>query len=96
MFTATCNCSLCFLQKLRKVLIIYVNTLCTVLLTIVEVPNKPQLNHKIGGEAQGYSNVEENRTRVFPLKPLAKQISQLLTRGASQTVHLKRVCSSNK
>ena len=52
---------------------------------IVEVLNKPQLECKIGGEAQGYSYVKENRTRTFLLELFASQIRLLLTYGASQT-----------
>ena len=61
---------------------------------IVEVLNKPQLDFKIGGEAQRYSYVKGNRTHTFLLKLLASQIRLLLTHEASQTAHLRRVCNT--
>ena len=71
---------------------IYVNTSCTP--TIVEVKNKSQFDYQIGVEAQGYIYVEGNTTRAFLLELLVSQIRLLLTHGASQTAHLRRVCNT--
>ena len=63
---------------------------------IVEVSNKPQLDHKIVGKTQEYSYVKGNRTRAFLLKLFTSQIRLLLTHGASQSAYLRRVCNKNK
>ena len=60
---------------------------------IIKVPNKLQLNYKIGSEPQyKKDNVEGNKNSAFPLKILASQIYLLLACRAAQTAHLTRVC----
>ena len=71
---------------------IYVNTPC--MPTIVEVKNKSQFDYIIGVEAQGYIYVEGNTTRAFLLELLVSQNRLLLTHGASQTAHLRRVSNT--
>ena len=71
---------------------IYVNTPSKP--TMVEVKNKLQFDNKIGVEAQGYIYIEGNTTRTFLLELLVSQIRLLLTHGASQTAHLRRVCNN--
>ena len=62
-------------------------------LVIVEGRNKPQFDYEIVGETQGSNYVKANRTRALRMKLLAGQILLLLTHGASQTAHLRRVCN---
>ena len=62
---------------------------------IIEVFNKPQLDNKIGGEPQGKRQRRRERNQGVSTEVLSYSlIHLLLTHGAFQTVHLRRVCNT--